>query len=85
MQLFPIPLVLHGSSGIAEPHLLEAVRAGISKVNFGTRFNVVMTEAIRSHFKVHPDVTDPRKYLAAGRAAMKADAEMLLDVLDLQP
>lgn len=77
----PVPLVLHGSSGIADALILEAVRAGISKVNFGTRFNVVMTDAIRARLHDHPEVSDPRRYLSAGRAAMQADAEMLLDVL----
>ncbi|SDS53667.1 class II fructose-bisphosphate aldolase [Microterricola viridarii] len=80
----PVPLVLHGSSGIAEPLIAEAVRAGISKVNFGTRFNVVMTDAIRLHLATHPAVTDPRRYLAAGRAAIKADAETLLKVLHFE-
>ena len=80
----PVPLVLHGSSGIADSLLVEAIQAGISKVNFGTRFNVVMTQAIISHLQTHADVTDPREYLAAGRSAIKADAETLLKVLDLE-
>jgi fructose-bisphosphate aldolase class II len=77
----PVPLVLHGSSGVSDALILEAVRAGISKVNFGTRFNVVMTEAVRGYLQGHPEVSDPRRYLAAGRAAMRADAETLLGVL----
>jgi len=77
----PVPLVLHGSSGIADAIILEAVRAGISKVNFGTRFNVVMTDAIRGYLQEHADVSDPRRYLAVGRAAMQADAETLLEML----
>lgn len=80
--LVPVPLVLHGSSGIADELIVEAVRAGISKVNFGTRFNIVMTEAIRAYLQQYPEVSDPRRYLAAGRVAMTADAETLLGVLD---
>lgn len=78
----PVPLVLHGSSGVADELLVEAVRAGISKVNFGTRFNVALTGAVRSYLDAHPGETDPRSYLAAGRVAMTADAESLLRVLD---
>jgi fructose-bisphosphate aldolase class II len=77
----PVPLVLHGSSGVSDALILEAVRAGISKVNFGTRFNVVMTGAIRAYLQEHPEASDPRRYLTAGRAAMRADAETLLGVL----
>jgi fructose-bisphosphate aldolase class II len=81
-KLVAVPLVLHGSSGIADELIVVAVRAGISKVNFGTRFNIVMTEAIRAYLQQHPEVSDPRRYLAAGRAAIKSDVETLLEVLD---
>ncbi|MEO8095768.1 MAG: class II fructose-bisphosphate aldolase [Pseudolysinimonas sp.] len=69
-QAVPIPLVLHGSSGVPDADLLEAVAAGIRKVNIGTALNVAGTAAFRSAFAAHPDVVDPRPATAAARDAM---------------
>lgn len=67
-----VPLVLHGSSGVAEDHLALAVAAGIVKVNIGTLLNVAFTGAVRA-FLLADGAVDPRKYLAPARDAM-ADA-----------
>ncbi len=65
-----VPLVLHGSSGVAAEVLVEAVRRGISKVNMATQLNVAFTGAIRAHLDRHPEKIDPRTYGDAGREAM---------------
>ena len=62
----PVPLVLHGSSGVADEELRKAVSAGITKINVGTLLNVHFTEAVRAHLASDDTVTDPRKYLATG-------------------
>ena len=47
----PVPLVLHGSSGVP-PHLLAAaVSAGIVKVNIGTALNIAFTAAVRARLE----------------------------------
>lgn len=74
----PVPLVLHGSSGVPDADLTRAVAAGISKVNIATHLNVVFTEAVRDHLSAHPNVVDPRKYLAPARAAVAREAARLL-------
>src|SRR5215468_2053203 len=43
----PVPLVLHGSSGVPDGQLGDAVRSGIVKVNVGTALNVAFTGAVR--------------------------------------
>ena len=75
------PLVLHGSSGVGDDDLRRAVRAGITKVNIGTRLNVVFSGAIREHLASHPGEVDPREYISAGREALSAEAERLLVLL----
>ena len=67
----PVPLVLHGSSGVADAGLQRAVRSGIVKVNIGTILNVAFTDAVRRTL-TDPDLVDPRKYLAPARAAVAA-------------
>lgn len=63
------PLVLHGSSGVREDDLRRAVHLGIAKVNLATELMVVFTAAVRAALRAG-DVSDPRKYLGAGREAM---------------
>jgi fructose-bisphosphate aldolase class II len=77
----PVPLVLHGSSGVLDDELRRAVAGGIRKVNVGTALNVAMTSALRKALGSDPDVTDPRRYLAPARDAMREATLRLLDVL----
>jgi fructose-bisphosphate aldolase, class II len=66
----PVPLVLHGSSGVADEDLHKAVGAGITKVNVGTLLNIRFTAAVRAHLADDDTVTDPRRYLTPARSAV---------------
>jgi fructose-bisphosphate aldolase class II len=77
----PVPLVLHGSSGVPDDELRAAVAAGIAKVNVGTALGQAMTRAIRTALAADPALVDPRKYLAPARDAMSAAVRHVLDVL----
>jgi len=77
----PVPLVLHGSSGVDDAGLQAAVRAGIRKVNIGTRLNQVFTEAVRDRLAADPALSDPRKYLGPGRTAIQAEVARMLGLL----
>jgi fructose-bisphosphate aldolase class II len=76
----PVPLVLHGSSGVPDEELVAAISAGITKINIGTALNVAFTGAVRAHL-VRDESVDPRHYLAAARDAATAEVERLLSVL----
>ncbi|MBB4984023.1 MULTISPECIES: class II fructose-bisphosphate aldolase [Streptomyces] len=75
------PLVLHGSSGVSDPHLTEAVAAGMTKVNVSTHLNKAFTEAVRTHLAEHPGTVDPRHYLTPAREAVAREVAHLLAVL----
>lgn len=77
----PVPLVLHGSSGVPEDELRAAVAAGIVKINVGTALNVAFTGTVRAAL-VNDDSVDPRRYLAQGRDAM---AETVAELLQTVP
>ncbi|MEV7127356.1 ketose-bisphosphate aldolase [Streptomyces sp. NPDC093260] len=76
-----VPLVLHGSSGLADAELTAAVTGGIAKVNVGTALNIAMTRAIREFLAAHPEAVDSRKYLGVGREAMAKEVTRLLVVI----
>jgi fructose-bisphosphate aldolase class II len=65
----PVPLVLHGSSGVLDDDLRQAVAAGLTKINVGTQLNVAFTDAVRQAL-ADPAMTDPRKYLRPARDAV---------------
>ncbi|MGW1091872.1 class II fructose-bisphosphate aldolase [Streptomyces sp. NPDC002596] len=77
----PVPLVLHGSSGVADAHLTRAVEHGMTKVNIATHLNQVFTTAVRQALADQPRLVDTRRYLGPGRSAMTAEVTRLLGVL----
>ncbi|MBG6185369.1 fructose-bisphosphate aldolase class II [Arthrobacter sp. CAN_A214] len=80
----PVPLVLHGSSGVPDDLLVLAVGAGMTKINVSTHLNGFFTRAVREVLASQPDLVDSRKYLAAGRHALASEAGRLLVLLSLQ-
>ncbi|GAA2914978.1 class II fructose-bisphosphate aldolase family protein [Streptomyces thioluteus] len=77
----PVPLVLHGSSGVPDPELRRAVASGITKINVGTALNTAYTGAVRAFLEAHPSTVDPRRYLAPAREAMAGAVERFLRVI----
>lgn len=80
-EVVPVPLVLHGSSGVDDPGLVAAAKVGMAKVNIATRLNQVMTAVVRQVLAADPGITDPRKYLGPGRDAVAAEVALLLRLL----
>ncbi len=76
-EAVPVPLVLHGSSGVPDPALVAAVDAGMRKINISTQLNKVFTAAVRERL-AQDAVVDSRKYLGAGRESMTAEVERLV-------
>ncbi|KGN37532.1 class II fructose-bisphosphate aldolase [Knoellia subterranea] len=76
----PVPLVLHGSSGVPDDGLVAAVRAGMTKVNIATHLNQVWTDAMIGRLEEGRTV-DTRTYLGAARDAVADEAERLMRLL----
>jgi len=66
----PVPLVLHGSSGVPDALIAEAARHGMVKINIGTALNIAYTAATRAWLAEHPTDVDPRKYAAKARESV---------------
>jgi len=81
----PVPLVLHGSSGVDTDGLRAAVGAGMTKINLSTRLNQAFTAGLRDHLGANPAVVDSRRYLGAARDAMAGEVEHLLRALASTP
>ncbi|MEU4826827.1 class II fructose-bisphosphate aldolase [Actinomadura sp. NPDC023710] len=77
----PVPLVLHGSSGVPDDGLAAAVEHGMTKINVATQLNKVFTAAVRARLDADPGLVDPRRYVSAGRDAVAAEVARLLHVI----
>ena len=77
----PVPLVLHGSSGVPDDTLAAAVQAGLVKINIGTQLNKVFTSAVREALAADQRAVDPRTYGALGRDAIAQEVARLMSVL----
>ena len=67
----PIPLVLHGTSGIAEEEVTDCVRRGMCKVNYATELRDTYTQAVKEVLLQDESVFDPKVYGKVAREAVK--------------
>lgn len=67
----PVPVVLHGGSGVPDEQIRRAVSLGVGKINVNTENQVACTNTIREIFDKDKKVYDPRKYMGPAKAAMK--------------
>ena len=79
-----IPLVLHGSSGVADDVIVQAVRAGMTKINVSTHLNGFFTRAIRETLAADENLVDSRKYLSPAREAVAEEAARMLRLFALE-
>ncbi|WP_055703180.1 MULTISPECIES: class II fructose-bisphosphate aldolase [Streptomyces] len=77
----PVPLVLHGSSGVPDDEIRGAVASGMVKINVGTALNTAFTGEVRAYLAAHDKGVDPRKYLVPAREAMAGTVAGFLGLL----
>lgn len=77
----PVPLVLHGSSGVPDDGIDGAIVAGMRKINIGTHVGAVFTREVRAALDADDQLVDPRKFVAPARAAVAAEVARLLRMI----
>lgn len=70
-EAIPIPLVLHGGTGIPEEKIVQAISSGISKININTDLQATWSKAVREYLNSNNEVYDPRKIIGSGEDAIK--------------
>lgn len=79
-----MPLVLHGGSGIPNEMIKKAITLGVSKVNVNTECQLVFAAATREYIEAGKDKQgkgyDPRKLLAPGAEAIKAEVKAKIEL-----
>ncbi|WP_066634072.1 class II fructose-1,6-bisphosphate aldolase [Desulfolucanica intricata] len=68
-DLVKIPIVLHGSSGVPDEAIREAISLGVCKVNIDTNIREAFVNKTREVIANNPKEIDPRKILGPAREA----------------
>lgn len=68
----PIPLALHGGTGLSDAVLQRCIRLGCAKVNISTHLKRVFVDSFCAHHRAHPDDYEPLRVLAAQFDALVA-------------
>ena len=63
-----VPLVLHGTSGVPDEQVAEAVKNGICKVNYATELRQAFMRGFMGFMAENPGVFDPKKPAKEGMA-----------------
>ena len=80
----PMPLVLHGGTGIPDDQIKKAISLGVAKINVNTECQWAFQEATRKYIEDGKDKQgkgfDPRKLLAPGFEAIKAKVKEKMEL-----
>jgi ketose-bisphosphate aldolase len=82
----PVPLVLHGGSGIPPAAIASAVARGVAKINYGLRMKRVFLEGLREAVADIPPDADIHAYIGAKTAPdvmVQGQARIRALVIDL--
>jgi len=71
----PIPMVLHGGTGLSEAQFTDLIARGCAKVNISTALKIAFVDSHREYLEANPGKHDPPSLLKHVRAAVKTMAE----------
>ena len=75
VELHPIPMVLHGGTGLTEVQFADLIARGCAKVNISTALKIAFVDAHREYLDANPGKHDPPGLLKHVRTAVKDMAE----------
>ena len=76
----PIPLVVHGGTGLSEETFHELIRRGAPKVNVSTQLKIMLADSYRTYLEEKPKEYDPLKLLGAAKKNLVAQVIYFMKV-----
>jgi ketose-bisphosphate aldolase len=74
VELQPIPMVLHGGTGLTAEQFRDCISRGCAKVNISTALKIAFVDAHREYLDANPSKHDPPSLIAHVGDAVKAMA-----------
>ncbi|WP_058271167.1 class II fructose-bisphosphate aldolase [Olsenella massiliensis] len=76
-----VPLVLHGTSGVPDDQVAQAIENGICKVNYATELRQAFMGGFMAYMAENPSCFDPKKPCVPGMERIQAVVESHMDNL----
>jgi len=76
----PIPLVLHGGSGISDDDYRKSIEFGICKINYYTGMTMAAVKRMREYLDANPDLNSYPDIIRTSMHAIREDVKERLDV-----
>ncbi len=71
VERHPIPMVLHGGTGLSEAQFIDLIARGCAKVNISTALKIAFVDAHREYLDANPGKHDPPALLSHVKQAVK--------------
>jgi len=68
----PIPLVIHGGTGLSDAVFQKLARHGAVKINISTQLKITLADSFRVYLNEHPTEYDPLRLLGAVKKNLQA-------------
>jgi ketose-bisphosphate aldolase len=68
----PLPLVLHGGTGLSDAVFHELIARGAVKVNISTQLKITFADGFRDYLAAHPTEYDPIRLLGSVKKSVQA-------------
>jgi fructose-bisphosphate aldolase class II len=81
-KIIPVPLVMHGTSGVPFPDITKAINSGVTKINVGTDLLISFNQAIRKYLLENPSQYDIRKINTLGIIAVTKRTKDYLEIFN---
>jgi ketose-bisphosphate aldolase len=78
----PVPLVVHGGTGLSQETFRELIRLGAPKVNISTQLKITMADAFREYLEAKPKEYDPLKLLGSVKKKMQAQVVEFMRIFE---
>jgi fructose-bisphosphate aldolase class II len=78
MEAEPIPLVIHGGTGLSEETFHKLIAYGMPKINISTQLKITLADSYRAYLEEHPTEYDPLKLLGAVKKKLVAQIESFM-------
>lgn len=80
VKAYPIPIVLHGGTGLSNETFQELIAAGCAKVNISTMLKITLCDAYRNYLNRKPEEHDPMKLWAGVHSEVATMAKGFMEV-----
>ena len=74
----PVPLVVHGGTGLSEETFRRLIKSGAPKVNISTQLKITYADAFRNYLAEKPAEYDPLKLIGAVKKALVAEVSSFM-------